>query len=359
MKLLAAALAAVAVSMAFVAAAPAATGGAVAGPPAPAPGIEVGPPLPAPDPASPDDEEIDVGKEDDPGFFDVPGKIRKAINDWFRGLVEDALNPALRLVGETLLSTPQITGQDRVKEFWTYSLGVANALLVLFIVVAGAIVMHHETVQTSYALKDALPRIGLAAVAANASLAISGQMVSFANALSSGFLADGVDPARASERLTQYVIDPVSGGGIFLILLGLVCAVFAVVLLILYIVRAAIIVLLVCAAPLMLLCHALPQTEGLAHLWWRAMTAALFVQVVQALILVATLQIFFTPSGRGTLGLASAGTLIDVLVALCLLWLLVKVPFWAREMVTSRKPSTVMRVAKTYVVKRALRGGVA
>jgi Conjugal transfer protein TrbL len=264
----------------------------------------------------------------------------------------------LKLVGDTLLSTPQITGQARVRQFWQYTLGIADALLVLLIVVAGAIVMHHETVQTSYALKDALPRLGLAALAANASLAISGQMVSFANALSSGFLTGGVDPAKASERLSQFVVQTVTDGGIFLILLGLVCAVFAVVLLILYIVRAAIILLLVCAAPVMLLCHALPQTDGLARMWWRAMAAALMVQVAQALLLALTVQVVFTPSGHGALGLRSAGSLIDVLVALCLLWLLVKVPFWAREMVVSRRPSTVVRMAKTYVIGRALRGGV-
>lgn len=359
MKLLAAALAAVAVSMTLVTPATAATsGGGAAGPPAATPGIEVGPPLPTPPPVNPRQEEIDAGHEDNPGFFDIPGKVKKAIDDWFRGLVKDALNPALKLVGDTLLSTPQITGQARVREFWVYTLGIANGLLVLLIVVAGAIVMHHETVQTSYALKDALPRLGLAAVAANASLAISGQMVSFANALSSGFLAGGVDPAKASERLSQFVVQTVTDGGIFLILLGLVCAVFAVVLLILYIVRAAIIVLLVCAAPVMLICHALPQTEGLAHLWWRAMTAALFVQVAQALILALAVQVVFTPSGHSALGLRSTGSLIDVLVAMCLLWLLVKVPFWAREMVVSRRPSTVVRMAKTYVIGRALRGGV-
>jgi hypothetical protein len=357
MKLLAAALLAVAATMALATPATAAPGGA-AGPPAPTPGIEVGPPLPTPPPASPRHEEVDAGHEDDPGFFDIPGKVKKAINDWFRGLVNDALNPALKLVGDTLLSTPQVTGQARIRQFWLYTLGIANGLLVLFIAVAGAIVMHHETLQTRYALKDALPRLLLAAVAANASLAISGQMVSVANALSSGFMAGGVDPAKASERLAQYVVQTVADGGIFLILLGLVCAVFAVVLLILYIVRAAIIVLLVCAAPVMLLCHALPQTEGLAHLWWRAMTAALFVQVAQALILAAAVQVFFTPSGHGALGLASTGSLIDVLVALCLLWLLVKVPFWARAMVTSPKRSTVVSIAKSYVIGRALRGGI-
>jgi len=375
MKLLTAALAAIVVSLALVAPASAASRGTVAGPPAPVPpatvsppaasrpsaspgGIQVGPPLPAPPPVSSSPVKVDGGQGDHPGFFDIPGKVKKAIDDWFRGLVKDALNPALRLVGHTLLSTPQVTGQSRVVQFWTYTLGIANGLLVLLIVVAGAIVMGHETVQTRFALKDALPRVLLAAVAANASLAISGQMVSIANALSTGFLAGGVDPAKASERLSQDVVQYVTGGGIFLILLGLVCAVFAVVLLVLYIIRAAIILLLVCAAPVMLLGHALPQTEGIAHLWWRAMTAALFVQVAQALILALAVQVFFTPSGHGALGLSAAGGLIDVLVALCLLWLLVKVPFWAREIAMSRRPSTVVRLVKTYVIGRALRGGV-
>ena len=364
MKPLLAALAALTVSLALVAPASAAratatTGGALAAPPAPTSGIQVGPPLPGTPPVSSSPVQVSGGHGDHPGFFDIPGKVKKAIDDWFRGLVKDALNPALTLVGHTLLSTPQVTGQSRVVQFWTYTLGVANGLLVLLIVVAGAIVMGHETVQTRYALKDALPRVLLAAVAANASLAISGQMVSFANALSSGFLAGGVDPAKASEQLAQDVVQYVTGGGIFLILLGLVCAVFAVVLLVLYVIRAALILLLVCAAPIMLLGHALPQTEGIAQLWWRAMTAALFVQVAQALILALAVQVFFTPSGHGALGLgATAGGLIDVLVALCLLWLLVKVPFWAREIAMSRRPSTVVRLVKTYVVGRALRGGV-
>ena len=376
MRLLASALAVVAVSMTLVTPATAAGGRAVAGPPAPASappatvsppsstppaspgGIQVGPPLPVPPPVSSSPVKVDGGQGDHPGFFDIPGKVKKAIDDWFRGLVKDALNPALKLVGHTLLSTPQVTGQPKVVQFWTYTLGIANGLLVLLIVIAWAIVMGHETVQTRYALKDALPRVLLAAVAANASLAISGQMVSIANALSSGFLAGGVDPAKASERLSQDVVQYVTGGGIFLILLGLVCAVFAVVLLVLYIIRAALILLLVCAAPIMLLGHALPQTEGIAQLWWRAMTAALFVQVAQALILALAVQVFFTPSGHGALGLSAAGGLIDVLVALCLLWLLVKVPFWAREMAMSRRLSTVVRLVKTYVVGRALRGGV-
>ena len=124
----------------------------------------------------------------------------------------------------------------------------------------------------------------------------------------------------------------------------------AVILLVLYIVRAALIVVLVCAAPLMLIAHALPQTEGLARLWWRGMTAALGVQVAQAFLLATAVRVFFTSEGHSALGLSVTGSLIDLLVALCLLWLLVKVPFWAKELAFSNRPSLAVRAAKTYVL---------
>jgi hypothetical protein len=328
-----------------------------AAPDAAAPGgIEVGPPLPPVPPPPGDGEEVEAGEQRDPGFFDFPGKIRAAIDDWFRGLVKDALNPAIELLGRTLLATPQVSGQARVRQFWRTTLGIADALLVLFLIAGGVLLMTHETLQTRYAVKDVLPRIVFAAIAVNASLSISGHLIEIANALSAGFIGGGVDARQAAHRLSGFVVGAIEGGGIFLILLGLACAVFTVVLLVLYIVRAALVVLLVCAAPLMLLGHALPQTEGIAHLWWRAMAAALAVQVAQSLVLAATLRVFFTPDGRDSLGLTSSGSLIDLLVALCLLWVLVKIPFWAKELAfRGRTRSSVASTAKTYVLAKAWR----
>jgi hypothetical protein len=301
---------------------------------------------------------VSGGGESHPAFWDIPGQIKKAIDDWFRHLVTDALNPALELVGKTLLSTPQVVSAGRVGELWAYSLGIADALLVLLIVIAGGLVMGHETVQSRYALKDALPRLAFAAIVANASLALSGQLIAIADAFSFGFLSGGVDPAQASASLKQFIVGAVASGGIFLIFLGLACAVVAVILLVLYIVRAALIVVLVCAAPLMLIAHALPQTEGLARLWWRGMTAALGVQVAQAFLLATALRVFFTSEGHSALGLSVTGSLIDLLVALCLLWLLVKVPFWAKELAFSHRPSLAVRAAKTYVLAQVGRTAV-
>lgn len=320
-------------------------------------GIEVGPPLPVP-PSPGKGGAVEVGKPSHPGFFDVTGKVEQAINGWFAGLVKDALNPAMLLVGRTLLSTPQIAGEAQVRSYWQLSLGVADALLVLVVMAAGAVVMHHETLQSSYALKDMLPRLLVAGVAANASLAICGQMVAVANVLTTGLLGGGVEPEQAGHTLELLVFHAIADGGIFLVLLGLGCAVLAVALLILYIVRAALIVLLVCAAPLMLIAHGLPQTDGMARFWWRALIAALAVQAAQALTLAATVHVFFA-SGRSVLGIGTGGSVVDLLLVLCLFWVLLRIPFWAKQLAfSSRYGSPTARMARTYVIARVIRGGL-
>ena len=291
-------------------------------------------------------------------FWDVSGQISGAIDSWFRGLVTDALNPTLELVGRTVLATPQIAGQPRVGQIWLITLAIADSLLVLFVLAAAGLVMTHDTLHTRYALKDALPRIAFAAVMANASLSLSGQMIAAANALSSAFLAGGVDPVQASEQLKLFVLTSLSGAGIFVILLGLVAAVLAVILLVLYIVRAAVVLILIAAAPLLLLTHVLPQTDGLARLWWRGMAAALGVQVAQSLVLATAVRVFFDSGGHAALGLSVSGSLIDLLFCICLFWILVRIPFWAKDMVLSGQRSMVTQLARSYVLGRTLRGSL-
>jgi hypothetical protein len=326
------------------------------------PGVQLGPPLPATPPTSSGGGGADVqsGGSDKPPwwkFWDIGGQISNGIDSWFRGLVTDALNPTLELVGRTVLSTPDIAGQQRVGEIWLLTLGIADSLLVLFILAGAGLVMTHETLHTRYALKDALPRICFAAIVVNASLSICGQMIAFANALSAGLLAGGAEPVQASAQLKRFVFAALSGAGIFVILLGLAAAVLAVILLVLYIVRAALILLLVAAAPLLLLTHVLPQTDGLAHLWWRGMTAALGVQVAQSLVLATAVRVFFDSGGHAALGLSVSGSLIDLLVCICLFWILIRIPFWAKDMVFSGRRSALTQIARSYVLGRALRGG--
>jgi hypothetical protein len=221
------------------------------------------------------------------------------------------------------------------------------------VLVAAGVAMSHDTMQTRYALKDLVGRLAFAGIVINTSLALTGQMITLANALAAGFLGNGASAAGGASSLQTFIVGALAGGGIFITFLGLACAAVAVVLLVLYLIRAAIVVVLICAAPLMLLCHLFPQTEGLAHLWWRAMAAAFGIQIAQALVLAAAVRVFFTSDGGSGLGLSVTGAVINMLICLCLLFVLVKIPFWAKQLAFGRGgSSSTMRLAKHVVAVR-------
>jgi hypothetical protein len=296
------------------------------------------------------------------GLFDVSCHVTSAINGWFKGLVTSALNPVLSLLGHTVLASPNVTGPGQVRDLWGAAAGIANTIVVLFVVVGGAIVMGHETLQTRYAAKDIAPRVVVAVIAANASLAVVGIGIGLANSLSTALLGPGVNPSNATAVLTQLVTAPLGSGGIFLVLMGLVAAILGVVLLAVYVIRVALLILLVAVAPIALTCHALPQTDGLARLWWRAIAGLLAIQVGQAVVLITALRVFFTSNGHTVLGLTSSGGLVDILVAICLLYILIRIPGWVSKAVfagTGHSPGSAARAVRTVVVYKALRAGMA
>ena len=271
--------------------------------------------------------------------WDIPGLIGQAIDGWFSGLVVAALNPVLDLLGTTILATPDVSGPGQVSALWGVSAGIADSLLVLLVLAGAVLVMTHETLQTRYSIKEIAPRIVVAAIAANASLSIAGVAIRFANALSQAFLGQGVDPAAAMSTMRELILrrwrrrdlpcadrhrhrDP---GGVLLVV---------------YIVRIVLVILLVAAAPLALICHAWPPIEGLARLWWRGVIALLGMRLGECFVLVTALRVFFASDGNATLGLASGSGLVDLLVTLCLFWVLIRIPFWARRAAFSGRGST-------------------
>jgi hypothetical protein len=80
------------------------------------------------------------------------------------------------------------------------------------------------------------------------------------------------------------------------------------------------------------------------------------VQVAQSLVLVTAVRVFFDVDGRAALGL-TPGSLIDLLVVGCLLWVLVRIPVWAGRMVFTGR-STVIATARYYLTARVVRAGL-
>jgi len=316
------------------------------------PAIPTPSPPPTPNPASPGGGSTWVAP------WDIPGLIGQAITGWFSSLVISALNPLLDLLGTTVLATPDVTQPGRVSDLWGVAAGIADSLLVLLVIAGGVLVMTHETLQTRYSIKEIAPRILVAATTANASLAIAGVSIRFCNALAQAFLGQGVDPASAVATLRNLIEAPLASGGIFLVLLGLVLAVLAVILLVVYIVRVALVVLVVAAAPLALICHSWPPIDGIAQLWWRGFVALLAIQLGQSFVLVTALRVFFASGSGASFGLFSGSGLVDMLVAVCLFWVLIKIPSWASRAVFAGRGGrggVIRHVVRTVVELKVVR----
>jgi hypothetical protein len=284
------------------------------------------------------------------GFLDYTCYVTSAITSWFAGLVRSAVNPLLTLIGQSALSTPQPGSIPAVHTMWATSLAVADACYVLLVLIGGILVMSHETLQTSYSAKEIAPRIVLGFVGANLSMVVISQAITIANGLSAALAGHGVTPATAAASLMTTLGNSVSTGAVFLILLALAGVVLALVLAVVYVMRMMAVVLLAAAAPLALALYALPQTAWAARWWWRALTAVLAIQVAQGLVLTAAAEVFFSPGWLPW----PAGYLEQVLITLCLLWVLMRIPFWVARPVLSPFGRSPLRRAVRFAVTAAV-----
>jgi hypothetical protein len=289
-------------------------------------------------------------------LFDLAARVRDAVNGWFRDLVASSLGPLLDMVARTVLATPDLAAANsRVRELWWVSAGIANTSFVLLVTAGGVLVMTHETLQTSYGVKEIAPRLVVAFAAANLSLVLTGQAIPLANALARALLGPGVDPAHVQATLRTLALAPLDTASGLLILVALVIAVMALCLVATYVIRVSLLIVLVAGAPLALACHALPKAEGLAHLWWRAFCGCFGVQLGQALVLAMAVRVFFQADRAHVLGLQGSAHLVDLIVVGCLLWMLLRIPVWVSRLVFGRRGSTLVRLARSYFIYRGIR----
>jgi hypothetical protein len=269
----------------------------------------------------------DSGNGDaDCGITDIGGCVTTAINAFFRGVVTAALNPLLDLLSTTLLTTPTPDSLPRIGELWNNSWQILLASYALLILIAGVLVMGYETVQTRHGVKEIAPRIVVGFLAGALSLWVATTAIEIANGLTQAVMGGGLDASSAGETLRNLVLGSLDGG-IFIIFIGIFLAGMLLVLLVTYIVRVALTIILIAGAPIALMFHALPQTEGIARWWWKAFGGCLAIQVAQSLTLITAMKVFLAPGGFTLFGPTRSG-LVNLLVALALLYILFKIPFW-------------------------------
>ncbi|MFI0425169.1 hypothetical protein [Spongiactinospora sp. 9N601] len=283
------------------------------------------------------------------GGAGLGGWIGDQITAWFADLVASAVTPLLDVLSVSLLTTPPVDRLPRLWDLWKANAVIANSGYVVLIVAGGILVMGHQSFQTRYAMKEILPRLVIAFLAANTSFVLAAKAIEVANGLSQALLGQDFDPARAARALRGMVVVSAEPD-LFYIVLAIVVVILLVLLLMTFVVRVALTALLVIAAPLALACHALPQIDGVARMWWRIFGGLLLIQVCQSLALAASVRIFLNQDGREVVGLSVFGQLYGFLLAIVLLLILVRIPSWiARVMFIRpgrRRGTLVGRVVK-------------
>ncbi|WP_378733319.1 hypothetical protein [Nocardia brasiliensis] len=305
--------------------------------PAPAPNGTTAPATPAvprapvpprtPDP-QPGDSGESTGTTTDCGVTRISDCVAEAIDGFFRRLVDSALNPLMNMLSKNLLTTPDPSTWPQIGQLWSSSWQLMLAMYGLVVIAVGVLLMFQETLQTQWGWRELLPRLVVGFLAGALSMVIATEAIRFANALAQALAGEGVstDSAVSAFKSMMHV-----GGGtatnLFVTLMLNALVVVLATLSITYVIRVVVTVVLIVSAPLVMMCYALPATDGIARWWWRAFSACLAIQVVQSLVLITGLKVFLSPGGWSFFGPDRTG-MVNVIVALAMGLILIKIPFW-------------------------------
>lgn len=286
--------------------------------------------------------------------------------EWLTGMTLGFLEFALQLLATLAWYVPDVTVLPATRVVWGQNMTIVNTVYILVVVAAGVVAMTHETVQTRYGIKDLASRLVLGAVAANFSFALLGLLLRLADALIRAMagapLGEADTRAVVQSHVSSALISPTNA------MLSLVLALMAVVLLIVlaaqWYVRLGVLVLLAMVAPLALACYALPGLDQAAGIWWRTLAAALGTQALQALMIVGGLRVFLDPEAQlvmvlptGVAGqLATAGSPVNLLIMIVVLYTTFKVPAMMRRWVLRGGGGGGARVAVVLAAQQITRG---
>ncbi|UOX88420.1 hypothetical protein MUY14_43205 [Amycolatopsis sp. FBCC-B4732] len=287
------------------------------------------------------------------GLTDLTGCMVVAASAMFAAVVAAGLNPLLDLLGKTLLTTPEPDQLPGLGAVWTGSWHILLTAYVILVLLAGLIIMSYQTLQARYTVKELAPRLTIGFLAGTLSLFLVTKGIQVANALSAAVLGEGTDPAQMTRSLITMVQGSLHGGGIFLGILGLGLVAMLLVLLVVFVVRVMVTILLIAAAPIALMFHALPHTEGIAYLWWKGCGGVLAIQIGQSLTLVVTVKVFFAPGGFTLFG-PTISALMNLLLCIALMYVLIKIPFWFLAPLRSGRPSMLGRIARGVIAYKTM-----
>jgi hypothetical protein len=283
---------------------------------------------------------------------------------WFAKTILGALNALWDLLSATVFVSPDVTQLPQVTAFASTSLGIVNACYVLAFLWVAILVMGRDTIQAKYGPGELIPRLIIGLIAANFAIPVCSTLIGLANAVTAALTSQDITAPGSMQHLrttTASALNNQNGASpasFLLLLIGLLIAVLVAILVVQWIIRLGVLVVAVGIAPIALALHGTPQTEGAAKLWWRTILATLGTVVMQAVALHTTLSIFLNPNTNlPVLGLpGDPGAVMNLLIVVCLLWGIIKIPAMMRRYVTQGRPSAMGMIFRIVLVQQLTRG---
>ena len=291
-------------------------------------------------------------------------KLIGGILDWFAKTILGAVNALWDLLSATVFVSPDVTQLPQVTGFARTSLGIVNACYLLAFLWMAILVMGRDTIQAKYGPGELIPRLIIGLVAANFAVPLCSALIQLANAVTAALTSQDITAPDSMQHLRVTTVGAVNGqtgadpASFLLLLIGLFIAVLVAVLVVQWIIRLGVLVVAVSIAPIALALHGTPQTEGAAKLWWRTILGTLGTVVMQAVALHTTLTIFLNPdTNLAVLGLpGDPGAVMNLLIVVCMLWGVIKIPALMRRYITQSRPSTMGMILRVVVVQQLTRG---
>jgi hypothetical protein len=250
--------------------------------------------------------------------------------------VLSSLNALWGMLAATQLTNPDVTVLPQVAAITSRSHLVVNIGFVLAIITAGITVMTHESIQIRYGIGDLAPRLVVGFIASNFSTTLCKNLIDTANAVTRAMTGEHVGSQDSFAHLLRVINDALNDpdSAVLLAVIGLILAVLTAMLVIGWLIRLGVLIVLVGVAPVALACHATPYTDPVARLWWRSILGLLATVLLQALALYTTLNIFLSPDANlQALGGPKDAGALNLLIVVCLLWAVVRIPGLMRKYV--------------------------
>jgi hypothetical protein len=296
-----------------------------------------------------------------PWWLDI-NQIFDHFLNWVTTSILNCFDAIFNMIAKGLLITPDVTGLPQVQALSGKSVWVVDTVFVLAFIAAGALtITAGGDERARYTAKDLAPRLVVGFIAAHFSQVFAGQAITLANGLTDAFTPGDTNRQGALDAIKAHVHS--GNGSNAALLMPVIVAIITVLLattMFGLLVRVSVLLVLCAAAPFALACHALPQTDPVARLWWRSFFGCLAIPVLQSFTLQAGGWMLEDQSHMlPALGLpVDPFGFINLFIVMVLLWTTVKIPGLVRRYVTQsgRTPNFLGMIVRVVIVQQLTRG---